>query len=186
MSVLLPHICDLTNFILHEHAKCNQNLFSHIFSYVIIKSFRNELQKCYFLYHKWCYYCDVQLKKANIVPAYKKGDNQLINNYWSVSLLAFCAKVFQKIIFECLDTNKLLSNNQTGFASGDSCASITFNSILNQLESVDANLSLEVRGVFLDLSKSFNRVLHEVLMYKLIYLGVCGKYYRLTKSFLRF
>ena len=186
MSVLLPHICDLTSFILHEHVKCNQNLFSHIFSYVIIKSFRNELQKCYFLYHKWCYYCDVQLKKANIVPAYKKGDNQLINNYWSVSLLAFCAKVFQKIIFECLDTNKLLSNNQTWFASGDSCASITFNSILNQLESVDANLSLEVRGVFLDLSKSFNRVLHEVLMYKLICLGVCGKYYRLTQSFLRF
>ena len=56
-----------------------------------------------------------------MVPAYKKGDNQLINNYWPVSLLAIRAKVFEKIIFECLDTNKLLNNNQTGFASGDSC-----------------------------------------------------------------
>ena len=54
-------------------------------------------------------------KKANIVPAYEKGDNQLINNYWPVSLLAIHAKAFQKIIFERLD------NNQTRFASGDSC-----------------------------------------------------------------
>ena len=35
-------------------------------------------------------------KKENIVPAYKKGDKQLINNYQPVSLLLICAKVFEK------------------------------------------------------------------------------------------
>ena len=39
----------------------------------------------------------------------------------------------------------------------------------------DANPSLEVRGFFLDLSRAFNRVWHEGLMYKLKFFGVCGK-----------
>ena len=49
---------------------------------------------------------------------------------------------------------------------------------------VDANLPLDVRGVFLDLSKAFDRVWHDGLMYKLKTLGICGNYYGLIHSFL--
>ena len=48
----------------------------------------------------------------------------------------------------------------------------------------DANLSLDVRGVFLDLSKAFDRVWHDGLMYKVKTLGIFGNYYRLIHSFL--
>ena len=48
----------------------------------------------------------------------------------------------------------------------------------------DANLPLDVRGVFLDLSKAFDRVWHDGLMYKLKTLGICGNYYGLIHSFL--
>ena len=48
----------------------------------------------------------------------------------------------------------------------------------------DADPSLEVRGVFLDLSKAFDKVWHDGLMYKLKRLGICGKYYMLIYSFL--
>ena len=48
----------------------------------------------------------------------------------------------------------------------------------------DANPSLEVRGVFLDLSKIFDKVWHKGFMYKLKRSGICGKYYRLIHLFL--
>ena len=48
----------------------------------------------------------------------------------------------------------------------------------------DANLSLDVRGVFLDLSKAFDRVWDDGLMYELKSLGICGNYYGLLHSFL--
>ena len=48
----------------------------------------------------------------------------------------------------------------------------------------DANTSLEVRGVFLDLSKAFDKVWHNGLMCKLKSLGICRKYYGLIHSFL--
>ena len=64
-------------------------------------------------------------RKVNIVPAYKKGDKQLINNYRPVSLFPICPKVFEKTILnsliEYLDTSKLLSNNQSGFHPGHAC-----------------------------------------------------------------
>ena len=48
----------------------------------------------------------------------------------------------------------------------------------------DANPSLDVRGDFLDLSKAFDRVWHDDLIYKLKSLGICGNYYGLLHSFL--
>ena len=48
----------------------------------------------------------------------------------------------------------------------------------------DANPSLDARGVLLDLSKAFDRLWHDGLMYKLKTLGICGNYYGLIHSFL--
>ena len=48
----------------------------------------------------------------------------------------------------------------------------------------DANPSLDVRGIFLDLLKAFDRVWHDGLMYTLKSLGICGNYYGLLNSFL--
>ena len=50
----------------------------------------------------------------------------------------------------------------------------------------DANPSLKVRGIFLDLSKAFDKVWHNGLMYKQksFDIGICGKYYGLIDSFL--
>ena len=48
----------------------------------------------------------------------------------------------------------------------------------------DANSSLEVRGVFLDLPKAFDKVWHDSLLYILRRMGICGKYLGLIDSFL--
>ena len=46
------------------------------------------------------------------------------------------------------------------------------------------NPLLDVTGVFLDLSKAFDRVWHDDLIYKVKCLGVCGNYYWMIHSFL--
>ena len=127
-------------------------------------------------------------KKANVIPVHKKGDKQIINNYRPVSLLPICSKIFEKIIFnslfEYLEDNKLLNCNQSGFRSGDSCVHQLLSITHEIYKSFDANPSLEVRGVFLDISKAFDRVWHDGLLYKLKLLGICGRYYNLIQSFL--
>ena len=125
---------------------------------------------------------------VNMVPIHRKSKKQLGKNYRPVFLLIISGKIFQKILFNSLlnylDDNNLLNNNQSGFRSGDSCArqllAIT-NDIVNAFYK---NQSLEVRGVFLNLSKAFDKVWHERLMYELKRLGICGKYPGLIISFL--
>ena len=47
---------------------------------------------------KLSYYPDIW-KKSNIIPAHKKNDKQLVNNYRPISLLPGFGKIFEKIIF---------------------------------------------------------------------------------------
>ena len=47
---------------------------------------------------KLSYYPDIW-KKSNIIPAHKKNDKQLVNNYRLISLLPGFGKIFEKIIF---------------------------------------------------------------------------------------
>ena len=99
-------------------------------------------------------------KKGNIVPCYKKGDKQNIKNYRPVSLLPICGKIFERLIFNEMFSfflaNNLLAPNQSGFKPGDSC--------INQLLSITHEIyssfddGFEVRSVFLDISKAFDKV----------------------------
>ena len=110
----------------------------------------------------------------------------MIKNYRPVSLRPICSKIFEKVIFNSLckylDDNNLLTSNQSGFRTGDSCVLL---SITHEIyKAFDANPPVDVRGVFLDLSKAFDRVWRDGLMYKLRSLGICGNYYWLIHSLL--
>ena len=129
-------------------------------------------------------------KKANVVPIHKKGDKQVIQNYRPVSLLPICGKIFECLIFNSIFNyfieNNLLSLHQSGFIPGYSCVqqliSIT-HEIYNAFDC--SNPSLEVRGiVFLDISKAFDNVWHDGLIYKLRRNGINGDLLRLIESFL--
>ena len=101
------------------------------------------------------------MEKSKIVPVHKKGDRQIVNNYRPVSLLPIFGKVFQKIlfnsIFEYLQENCLLCDNQSGFRPSDSCE-YQLLSIVHIYASFDCNPPKYVRGIFLDISKAFDRV----------------------------
>ena len=80
--------------------------------------------------------------------------------------------------------NKLLNPNQSGFMPGDSCIHELISITHEIYVSLDANPSLEVRGVFLDISIAFNRVWHEGLIYKIKCMGVKGDLLALIESYL--
>ena len=84
-----------------------------------------------------------------------------------------------------MEDNNLLNDNQSGFHSGDPCVHKLILIAHEIYKAFDANPSLEVKGVFLDLSKAFDKVWHNGLMYKLKRLGICAKYYGLIHSFLK-
>ena len=129
-----------------------------------------------------------QWKKANIVPIHKKGDKQLIKNYRPVSLLPICGKVFERLIssslFNYFIENNFLSPHQSGFIPGDSCVQQLISITHEIYNTFDCNSSLEVRGVFLDISKVFDKVWHDGLICKLKSNGINGDLLRLIESFL--
>ena len=90
-----------------------------------------------------------------------------MNNYAQVSLLLICSKIFENIIFnflfEYLDDNKLVNCNQSGFMSGGSCVHQLLSITHEIYKSFDANLSLEVRGVFLDIPNSLGFLMENVV-----------------------
>ena len=48
----------------------------------------------------------------------------------------------------------------------------------------DCNPTLEVRSVFLDISKAFDKVWHEGLLYKLKSMGISGELFKLLENYL--
>ena len=96
-------------------------------------------------------------KKANVVPVHKKGDQQIFKNYRLISLLPIYGKFFEHLIhnlFEYFIENNLISQNQPGFKPRYS--------YINRLTSITHEIyqsfddGLQVRGVFLDISKAMS------------------------------
>ena len=116
--------------------------------------------------------------RSNIIPVHKKGDKQILDNYKPVFLLPIFAKMY------FLEENNLLNSNQSGFRSNGSCESQLFSIVHDIYSSFDCYSSIEVRGIFLDISKAFDRVWHEGLIYKIQSTGISGTPLKLIKSFL--
>ena len=64
-------------------------------------------------------------KKANVAPAFKTGSKQLLKSNCPIYLLPITGKVLERFLynqmFEFFIRNKLISQNQPGFKSGDFC-----------------------------------------------------------------
>ena len=115
-------------------------------------------------------------KQCNITLIYHLPSQSEESGKFSstVSPLPICSKIFERIIYDnmlkyFLDNN-LITPKQSGFRPGDAC--------INQLLSITHDVvtsfdnGLEVRGVFLDISKAFDKAWHDGLIYKLKQNGI--------------
>ena len=87
-------------------------------------------------------------------------------------------------LYAYLHKNNLITKNQSGFRPGDS----TTNQLLYLLDEIhqafDSTKFLEVRTVFLDISKAFDKVWHDGLIFKLEQNGISGNLLRLLQNYL--
>ena len=125
---------------------------------------------------------------GRIKPNVRPDNKNILKNYRPISLLPVCGKIFEKCIYNSLysylESNDILSKSQSGFHKGDSCISQLLAITHEIYSNFDACPSLETRGVFLDISKAFDRVWHAGLLHKIKSYGINGPLLILIKSFL--
>ena len=125
-------------------------------------------------------------KKDNIVPIHKKGNKQTLKNYRSASLLPISGKILERLtfnkIFEFFIENKLLSSSQSGFKLGDSCINQLL--IITHVIYSSFDAGLEARSAFLDISKAFDKLWHDGIIFNLTQNGMPGDLLNFWRDFL--
>ena len=89
-------------------------------------------------------------------------------------------------LFNYFQSNRLFTTPfQSGFLPGDSCIPQLL-SIIHEIQTAfDENSTVDVRGVFLDISKAFDKVWHDGIIFKLKSYGVEGELLSLLKNYLK-
>ena len=125
-------------------------------------------------------------KLANVTPIFIKGQKDDPGSYRPISLTLVPGKVMEQIIsgtiMDQLKVNQGIRPSQHGFMNGRSCLTnlISFYDKVTRL--VDEGQSVDM--VYLDFSKAFDVVLHNILVVKLSAHGLDGCTLRWVKHWL--
>ena len=127
-----------------------------------------------------------ELKIANVLPVLKACDPCVFNDYRPVSLFCVLSKVYEKVMHNrlkaFLGNFDILFENQFGFRklhSSYMALMVLTDKLIRILENGEF-----VIGVYLDFSKAFDSVDHEILLSKLSHYGIRGNCLNWFQSYL--
>ena len=114
------------------------------------------------------------LKLAKILPLIKKPNNFNIDNFRPISLLPSISKIIEKCVFlqiyEYFERHELLYASQYGYRKNHSTETACLELVDKLFQQLDEGKSPFC--VFIDLSKAFDTINHEILLAKLRYYGL--------------
>lgn len=129
-----------------------------------------------------------KLKHAIVTPIYKgkNSDPQEFINYRPISLLPTLSKILEKVVqkqlYRYMTENKLLTNSQYGFRTNHSTEHATVEFVDRIAQSIDKG---EIPfSIFIDLSKAFDTLDHQILLKKLDHYGIQGSQLSWFKNYL--
>lgn len=159
------------------HASCIKGIddfISHTFAYIVNLMFTNAA----FYPH--------ELKQSKITPVFKKGNQVIISNYRPISILPFLSKVVEKLIKQRLSNYlqkfRLLTPIQFGFRRGLS-TNLALTALTDKLKT-EIDKGKYVGSVFIDFTKAFDSINHDILFCKLASLGINGPALQLLRNYL--
>ena len=120
------------------------------------------------------------------MPIFKKNDKTSVSNYRPVSILSIISKVYEKVVYDQIESyfkdNKLLYTFQSGFRSGYSTDTCLI--LLTDFIRMEMDKGHLVGMILLDLQKAFDTVDHSILIMKLRAAGLGGDILRWFYSYL--
>ena len=126
------------------------------------------------------------LKIAKVCPIFKADADNTFSNYRPISVLPSFSKVFEKVVHRRLTdymiSKCILNKNQYGFRQNHStymAIQDMYNKITRAID--DREFSI---GIFVDLSKAFDTINHDILLQKLEYYGIRGLALQWFKDYL--
>ena len=125
-----------------------------------------------------------ELKLADVVPAFKKEDSTLVENYRPISLLPIISKIFERIMLNQITTymNEYLSRYLCGYRKGFNTQT-ALSSLIEKWKQIIDNKGYGA-AILMDLSKVFDTINHELLIAKLHAYGFAKESLLIILSFL--